>query len=71
MVNKLLKMMAYFPNNVVVRTRVDTPPRKILAALSLDFMDLFVPPSHYIPDRKEINKNKERKNGESVGQVHL
>jgi hypothetical protein len=52
MVNKLLKMMAYFPNNVVVRTRVDPPPRKILAALSLDFMDLFVPPSHYIPDPK-------------------
>ena len=64
-------MMAYFPNNVVDRTRVDTPPRKLLAALSLDFMDLFVPPSHSIPDRKEINKNKERKNGESVGQVHL
>jgi hypothetical protein len=31
-----------------------------LAALPLDFMDLFVPPSHYIPDRKEINKNKEK-----------
>jgi hypothetical protein len=35
-----------------------------LAALPPDFMDLFVLPSHYIPDRKEINKNKERKNGE-------
>ena len=33
----------------------------MLAALPLDFMDLFVPPSHYIPDWEEINKNKERK----------
>jgi hypothetical protein len=34
----------------------------ILAAFPPDFMGLFIPPSHYIPNRKKINKNKERKN---------
>jgi hypothetical protein len=48
-----------------------TPHTKIiLAAFPPDFMGLFVPPSHYIPNRKKINKNKERKNGDSVWQVH-
>jgi hypothetical protein len=48
-----------------------TPHTKIiLAAFPPDFMGLFIPPSHYIPNRKKINKNKERKNGDSVWQVH-
>ena len=62
MLNKLLKM-AYFPYNVLLSGpgQTNTPPHtQILAALPLDFMDLSVPPSHYIPDRKEIDKNKER-----------
>jgi hypothetical protein len=38
-----------------------TPHTKIiLAAFPPDFMGLFVPPSHYIPNRKKINKNKEK-----------
>ena len=44
-----------------------TPHTKIiLAAFPPDFMGLFVAPSHYIPNRKKINKNKERNNGDSV-----
>ena len=34
--------------------------QQILAALPPDFMDLFVLPSHYIPDRKEINEKEWR-----------
>jgi hypothetical protein len=37
-----------------------TPHTKIiLAAFPPDFMGLFIPSSHYIPNRKKINKNKE------------
>jgi hypothetical protein len=40
-----------------------TPHTKIiLAAFPPDFMGLFIPPSHYIPNRKKINKNKNKSN---------